>query len=118
MLKSLSLALGCAWVALEEVRMVLTWTCTICSSPLSYVLECDRIHEGVCHDCASRNLTAQCLDPTHYPSQGPEGRRLTSRQQDAMLRLATAHAREAEHQRYEVECRAALQQLLAQEDTP
>jgi hypothetical protein len=41
---------------------------------------------------------------------------ITERQRSAALRLATAHAREAEHQRYEVDCRAALQQLLGQED--
>jgi hypothetical protein len=90
--------------------------CAICGSPLAFSRDCDLIHPGVCHDCASRNLTAQCLDPAHYPRSGPEGRRLTPRQQDAMLRLAVSQAREAEHQRYEQDCREALMQLLAQED--
>jgi predicted nucleic acid-binding Zn-ribbon protein len=69
-------------------------------------------HEDWCPDCHTRNFAASQELRLH-----DEGQPLTDRQRAAHARIAVAHAREAEHQRYEQDCRAALQQLMAGEDT-
>jgi hypothetical protein len=66
--------------------------------------------EEWCSGCAVNFKDSQEL---RLHDEGPPP---TDRQRAAALRLAVAHAREAEHQRYEQDCRAALQQLMAQEE--
>jgi hypothetical protein len=81
--------------------------CSVCGESF---LSTGRWREEWCTDCWAFNFKDAQELRVH------EDVPLTPRQQDAMLRLAVAQAREDEHQRYAADCRAALQQLLAQEE--
>jgi hypothetical protein len=80
--------------------------CSICNEGY---LPWGRWHEDWCAECWTRNFK----DSQEWRLHDEEGQPLTERQRQAALRLAVAQAREAEHQRYAVECAAALRQRMA-----
>jgi hypothetical protein len=81
--------------------------CTVCGGAY---LPWSRPRDETCLECWRLNFKdAQELRvDTPHP--------LTERQREAALRLAVAHAREAEHQRYAEDCHDMMRQLLAGED--
>ena len=58
-------------------------TCAICEHPFPFHRPCDQTHEGVCHDCASRNFHGNPLDYRAHeaPREPPT---LTTRAQAAV----------------------------------